>query len=162
MHGSACPMRNVTDKTVCIAHVQVLPLAEAAPVDYFTKDLWATALPSQWHDILLKLDEQQLLGCVVTHMYCACDLPLSVVCACMCVHVHAHTWTQQNICCVCTRFHPERVHMCDMLMFPPGFRPSSAIFPHSNAAHPKRRRLCLPTIPTQAKSAAKSVCRNTL
>jgi len=45
--------------SVCM---QVLPLAEAAPVDYFTKDLWATALPEKWGNVLFSLDEHQLAG----------------------------------------------------------------------------------------------------
>jgi hypothetical protein len=40
----------------------VVPLAEAAPVDFFRKNLWDRALPEGWGDELLGLDEQQLIG----------------------------------------------------------------------------------------------------
>ena len=46
----------------CNCAVQVQPLAEAAPVDFFTKNLWETTLPKQWRECLLGLDEEQLLG----------------------------------------------------------------------------------------------------
>ena len=38
-----------------------MPLAVAAPVEFFTKSLWETSLPSQWREALLNLDEDQLL-----------------------------------------------------------------------------------------------------
>ena len=38
-----------------------MPLAVAAPVEFFTKNLWETSLPSQWREVLLSLDEDQLL-----------------------------------------------------------------------------------------------------
>ena len=56
---------------LCRLLEEVRALAEAAPVDFFTQQLWESAVPARWKCDLLGLTEDQLLRweCVCARMW---------------------------------------------------------------------------------------------
>ncbi len=63
---------------LCRLLEEVRALAEAAPVDFFTQQLWESAVPARWKCDLLDLPEDQLLrwecGCAgCARMWLVCS-----------------------------------------------------------------------------------------